>query len=89
MDRYTLDQLRAVKKILEQKQERKNRIYAKTAMKTMPGSCRECKFGERYGLIGDTKCRILREYFTGNAEPPFKERPDECPLLEMEEINYE
>ncbi len=87
IDRYTLTQLREVKKTLEREEEREKRIYAKTAMETMPGSCTECKFGERYGFVGDVKCRILKQYFTGNVEPPYKERPDECPLLEMEEPN--
>lgn len=59
-------------------------VYAKTQMETMPGSCTECKFGERYGFVGDVKCRILREYFTGNVEPPYKERPDACPLVEKD-----
>ncbi len=58
-------------------------IYAKTEMEAMPGSCAECKLGTRYGLVGDVECRILRAYFTGNVKPPHKERPDECPLLEM------
>ena len=57
-------------------------IYAKTTMKHMPGSCNECQFGRRYGLVGDVECRILREYFTGNVKPPYKERPNECPLTE-------
>lgn len=64
-------------------------ICSKTPMKTMPGSCTECNFGERYGFVGDVKCRILREYFTGNVEPPYKERPDECPLFELEEADHE
>ena len=59
------------------------RIYAKTRMQTMPGSCNKCEFGERYGCVGDVKCRILREYFTGNIEPPYKDRPDECPLVDL------
>lgn len=59
-------------------------IYAKTTMEEMPGSCAECKLGEKYGFVGDVKCRILREYFTGNTRPPHKERPDECPLVNKE-----
>lgn len=51
----------------------------------MPGSCNECFFGERYGCVGDVECHALREYFTGNVKPPYKERPDECPLLELTE----
>lgn len=64
-------------------------IYAKTQMETMPGSCAECKFGKRYGCVGDVECKILNEYFTGNVEPPHKERPDACPLVERrgEQIN--
>lgn len=58
-------------------------IYAKTNMDAMPGSCTECKCGDRYGCVGDVKCRILQKYFTGNVEPPYKERPDECPLVEQ------
>lgn len=58
-------------------------IYVKTKMEAMPGSCTECKYGDQYGCVGDVKCRILREYFTGNVEPPYKERPDECPLVEQ------
>lgn len=81
---YTLAQLRAVKQILEREREPEKRVYARTTMGTMPGSCTECAFGRRYGFFGDVECRILREYFTGNVEPPYKERPDECPLLEME-----
>ena len=53
-------------------------------METLPGSCTECKFGERYGCVGDVKCKILGEYFTGNTEPPYKERPDACPLEEKD-----
>lgn len=81
---YTLAQLRAVKQILEREREPEKRVYARTTMGTMPGSCTECAFGRRYGFVGDVECRILREYFTGNVEPPYKERPDKCPLLEME-----
>ncbi len=83
INRYTLAQLRAVKRILEWEGEPEKRIYAKTTMKAMPGSCTECRLGERYGCVGDVKCRILKKYFTGNVEPPYKERPDECPLLEI------
>lgn len=51
----------------------------------MPGSCSECFLGERYGCVGDVECHALREYFTGNVKPPYKERPDECPLTELTE----
>lgn len=60
-------------------------IYAKTPMEAMPGSCNECAFGRRYGCVGDVECRILREYFTGNVKPPYKERPDICPLREIDD----
>lgn len=88
-DRYTLAQLREVKRILERDVEPGKRVYARTTMETMPGSCTECAFGRRYGCVGDVECRILREYFTGNVEPPYKERPDECPLAEMEEPDHD
>lgn len=53
-----------------------------TAMDKLPGGCEECKMGNRYGCVGDVKCHILNDYFTGNVKPPYKERPDECPLIE-------
>ena len=59
-------------------------VYAKTDMSTLPGSCTECKMGRRYGCVGDVFCRVLNKYFTGNTKPPYKERPDECPLVVME-----
>ena len=46
----------------------------------IPKSCSVCPLGEKYGCVGDVKCRILGQYFTGNTEPPWKDRPDECPL---------
>ena len=78
-----------VRRKLEREPEQ--RVYVRTAMEAMPGSCTECEFGRKYGCVGDVECRILREYFTGNVEPQYKERPDECPLveLEMEEIAHE
>lgn len=51
----------------------------------IPKSCAECFAGEKYGCVGDVKCRILDEYFTGNTTPPHKERPDECPISELQE----
>lgn len=51
----------------------------------MPRSCTECFFGKRYGCVGDVECKILGEYFTGNVTPPYKERPDKCPLTEIPE----
>lgn len=56
-------------------------ICAKTQMDAMPESCNECKFGRRYGCVGDVYCQVLDEYFTGNVKPPYKDRPDECPLI--------
>lgn len=58
-------------------------IYAKTSMDTVPESCAECGLGEKYGCVGDVKCKVLDEYFTGNTKPPHKERPDACPLAEF------
>lgn len=60
-------------------------ITAKTTLKEIPHSCAECAYGRKYGLVGDVYCRILSEYFTGNTKPPHKERPDECPLMEIKE----
>lgn len=57
-------------------------IVAKTTLKEMPFSCSQCSFGKIYGMVGDVKCRILDKYFTGNTKPPYKERADECPLVE-------
>ena len=62
-------------------------IVAKTTLKEIPFSCSECKYGDKYGLVGDVYCRILKEYFTGNVKPPHKERPDECPLILSENLN--
>ncbi len=56
-------------------------IYAKTQMEKLPRSCAECKLGDKYGYVGDVRCKVLEVYFTGNVEPPHKERPDECPLV--------
>ena len=72
-----------INQISERGGEPKTHVYAKTTMETMPASCTECAFGRRYGCVGDVECRVLRKYFTGNVEPPYKERPDECPLVEM------
>jgi len=49
----------------------------------MPKSCAECELGRSYGAVGDVKCLVLQTYFTGNTKPPHKERPDECPLVEI------
>lgn len=59
-------------------------IYAKTTMEKLPNSCTECQMGKRYGCVGDVYCTILKDFFTGNVKPPYKERPDECPLVEMD-----
>lgn len=66
---------------------RKRPIYAKTSMNTLPNSCAECRLGERYGCVGDIKCRVLNEFFTGNPLPPHKERPDACPLVAEREVD--
>lgn len=60
-------------------------LFAKMNMEKMPGSCTECKMGRKYGCVGDVYCQVLSKYFTGNVEPPYKERPDECPLVETKE----
>ena len=63
-------------------------IFIKTTMDSIPNSCTECKMGKRYGAVGDVKCTILNEYFTGNVNPPYKERPDECPLVDMGDFKF-
>lgn len=47
----------------------------------MPKSCADCKLGKKYGLVGDYHCFLLDQYFTNNPKPPYKEKPDECPLI--------
>lgn len=64
-------------------------IYAKVPLDKIPESCTACKMGKRYGCVGDVYCKILDEYFTGNTKPPYKERPDECPLVSADNINKE
>ncbi len=59
-------------------------VFIKTPLTATPGSCAECIYGENYGCVGETKCRVLGEYFTGNVKPPHKDRPDECPIIEVE-----
>ena len=49
----------------------------------IPKSCTECFLGKRYGCVGDVECKVLGEYFTGNVKPPYKDRPDQCPLSEI------
>ena len=58
-------------------------IYCKTKMKEMPQSCPLCQYGKKYGAVGDVECKKLAEYFTNNPMPPYKDRPDECPLIEV------
>lgn len=60
------------------------KVCIKTPLTSVPNSCAECIYGERYGLVGEVMCRVLGEYFTGNIKPPHKERPDECPMFEVE-----
>lgn len=50
---------------------------------SMPENCVECRLGNRYGLVGDQYCHLLKGYYTNNPKPPYKERPDECPLVEI------
>ena len=63
--------------------KKKTALYLKE--EDMPGSCVECFLGERYGCVGDVKCKALNEYFTNNVRPPYKERPDECPMTVLPE----
>lgn len=75
-------------KVYRQKLKKgKMSVFAKTTMGKIPDSCTECKLGRRYGCVGDVYCRIMDEYFTGNVKPPYKDRPDSCPLVEME-VDY-
>lgn len=62
-------------------------IVIMTELKELPFSCADCPYSKRYGLVGERFCKVLREYFTGNVEPPHKERPNECPLTLLENIN--
>lgn len=59
-------------------------IVIKTNMDKIPDSCAQCTYGERYGCVGDVKCLVLNEFFTNNEKPPYKERPDECPLISLD-----
>ena len=52
----------------------------KTKLKQLPFSCTECLHRDKYGCVGDVYCKFLQDYFTGNVAPPYKERPDVCPL---------
>lgn len=55
-------------------------IIFKTDLEEIPKSCEVCPYSKPYGLVGDRFCKIANAYFTGNVKPPYKERPDECPL---------
>ena len=58
-------------------------IVAKTNLTEIPQSCEICPYSKPYGFIGDRFCKIKGDYFTGNIKPPYKERPDECPLIKI------
>ena len=51
----------------------------------MPYGCMDCRFGYKYGLVGDCHCTLTDDYYTNNPKPPYKERPDECPLVPVPE----
>ena len=55
-------------------------IVFKTDLEELPPCCELCPYSKPYGLVGDRFCKITNAYFTGNIKPPYKERPDECPL---------
>ncbi len=59
-------------------------VLLRTKMDKMPDSCRKCEYGKVYGCVGDVHCMTLNEYFTNNTKPPYKERPDECPLFDSD-----
>lgn len=68
------------------KDERSSTVCVPTDMEVMPRGCQECALGKPYGCVGDVYCKVLGDYFTGNPpylKIPCKERPDECPLVEM------
>ena len=70
----------------ELKDESSSVVCVPTDMEVMPRGCQECKIGKPYGCVGDTYCKVVGDYFTGNPpylQLPCKERPDECPLVEM------
>ena len=52
----------------------------------MSKGCEKCEYSDRYGMVGDRYCRILGVYFTGNVKPPYKERPDECPITKLNNL---
>ena len=51
----------------------------------MPENCFKCGWGQRYGAVGDCYCSLLKDYFTNNVKPPYKERPDACPFVYVPE----
>lgn len=55
-------------------------IIFKTDLEEIPPCCELCPYSKPYGLVGDRFCKITKAYFTGNVKPPYKEKPDECPL---------
>lgn len=70
----------------ELKDEDSSAVCVPTDMETMSRGCQECALGKPYGCVGDTYCKVLGDYFTGNPpylQIPCKERPDECPLVEV------
>ncbi len=60
-------------------------IIFKTDLEELPPCCELCPYSKPYGLVGDRFCKITKAYFTGNVKPPYKERPDECPLRPIPE----
>ena len=62
-------------------------IIIKTDLIEIPECCELCPYSKRYGLVGDRFCTVTQEYFTGNITPPYKERPDECPLRKIDDPN--
>lgn len=56
-------------------------VYIKTNLEEIPQNCVKCPYGKKYGAVGDVHCRILNDYFTNNPKPPYKDRPDECPMI--------
>lgn len=61
-------------------------VFIKTKMDKVPNTCIKCDYAERYGCVGDVYCIVLKDYFTNNTKPPYKERPDDCPLIESGEV---
>lgn len=61
-----------------------SKVIIKTNMETMPKDCVDCLCGERYGAVGEVKCRVLPAmrdydcYFIGPG------RPEKCPLQMVE-----